>query len=172
MALGRLRQLLLGGEALSEVLASELLKVVRGELINVYGPTETTIWSSIRITSIRCRVRCRLDGPIARHTRYMSSAQDRRHAPDRRRRRALHRGRRRRARLSPPRLTSLASASSTTFTPGRADVPERAIRWRRFRQDGAVEYLGRNDHQVKIRGHRISELGEVETVREGPTSRP
>jgi hypothetical protein len=33
----------------------------------------------------------------------------------------------------------------------------------RWRADGAIEYLGRTDHQVKVRGHRI-ELGEIETV--------
>ncbi|HWD83490.1 MAG TPA: AMP-binding protein, partial [Kribbella sp.] len=33
----------------------------------------------------------------------------------------------------------------------------------RFRADGVIDYCGRKDHQVKIRGHRI-EIGEIETV--------
>ena len=34
----------------------------------------------------------------------------------------------------------------------------------RYRPDGAVEFLGRVSHQVKVRGFRI-ELGEIETAR-------
>ncbi|AGP41601.1 hypothetical protein SCE1572_48190 [Sorangium cellulosum So0157-2] len=38
----------------------------------------------------------------------------------------------------------------------------------RYRPDGAIEFLGRTDHQIKLRGHRI-ELGEIEAhLREQP----
>src|SRR5207249_423283 len=33
----------------------------------------------------------------------------------------------------------------------------------RYRPDGAIEYLGRIDSQVKLRGYRV-ELGEIEAV--------
>lgn len=33
----------------------------------------------------------------------------------------------------------------------------------RFQEDGSLEYIGRNDHQVKVRGHRV-ELGEIEAA--------
>jgi len=33
----------------------------------------------------------------------------------------------------------------------------------RFREEGEIDYLGRLDHQIKIRGHRV-EMGEIETA--------
>src|SRR5688572_8318450 len=41
-----LDKLLLGGEALPVALANELRQDLSAEIINMYGPTETTIWSS------------------------------------------------------------------------------------------------------------------------------
>ena len=45
-ALGSLKQLLLGGEAVPAALIRHLRQVFKGEIHNMYGPTETTIWST------------------------------------------------------------------------------------------------------------------------------
>jgi acyl-coenzyme A synthetase/AMP-(fatty) acid ligase len=62
--------------------------------------------------------------------------------------------------LNQPELT----AERFICDPFTADADARLYRTGdlgRWRPDGAIEYLGRNDHQVKIRGVRI-ELGEIE----------
>src|SRR5262249_34976027 len=41
-----IRKLLIGGEAFPVGLAANLKRLVRGEIRNMYGPTETTIWST------------------------------------------------------------------------------------------------------------------------------
>src|SRR5207244_3813368 len=45
-ALKPLRAIMLGGETLPASLAKEVKEGLRGKLINMYGPTETTIWSA------------------------------------------------------------------------------------------------------------------------------
>ena len=45
-AMGKLRNLMVGGEAFTEALADQLQQIIPGQIHNMYGPTETTIWSA------------------------------------------------------------------------------------------------------------------------------
>ena len=40
------KKLILGGEPLSPALVGQLRRTVRADILNLYGPTETTIWSA------------------------------------------------------------------------------------------------------------------------------
>jgi amino acid adenylation domain-containing protein len=148
-------QLLCGGEKMSRELADQLLTRC-DTLWNVYGPTETTVWSSA--------ARIEADGqpitvgqPIANTTFYILGTNMKPTpvgAPgelyiggD-----GVARGYRKRAELTEERFVT------NPFGPGRLyKTGDRT----RYRADGGVELLGRNDDQVKVRGFRI-ELGEIE----------
>ena len=69
-ALSRLSVLMVGGEALPLKLAKELRALVPGKLLNMYGPTETTIWSTTCELTDTGRLR-------------RARAADRQHAPGR-----------------------------------------------------------------------------------------
>src|SRR6185295_13391032 len=150
---------LCGGEALSPSLASSLLERV-GTLWNCYGPTETTIWSTVEeVVQIAGAVA--IGRPIANTEAYVL---DRRGAP---------------VPLGAPGELVLGGAGVARGYLGRPDltaerfVPDpfgapgsrmyRTGDLVRYRADGALGFLGRIDHQVKIRGFRV-ELGEVEAV--------
>ncbi|MFL6127957.1 MAG: MupA/Atu3671 family FMN-dependent luciferase-like monooxygenase [Mycobacteriales bacterium] len=159
-ALARLRLLLVGGEELPPALAGRLCAVVPGQVRNMYGPTETTIWS----TSHRVDPGGEplLGRPIANTTVYVLD----RHGepvpvgvPG-----ELHIGGAGVARgyLGRPELTA------ERFGPDPFGRRPGARTYRtgdlvRWRPGGELEFLGRTDHQVKVRGHRV-ELGEVEVT--------
>ena len=66
-----------------------------------------------------------------------------------------------------PEATAQAFVSSTDFAEGqRVYATGDLARWR---LDGRLSFLGRVDHQVKIRGHRV-ELGEIERLLARPQS--
>lgn len=151
-------QIVCTGEAMPPELARELTPIVR-RLWNLYGPTETTIWSTgYRVESG--------DGPILigrpiGNTRCY--VLDERHrlvplgaggelyiAGD-----GLARGYRKRPELTAEKFVA------DPFRPGQRMY--RTGDLARFRADGNIECLGRTDDQVKIRGFRI-ELGEIETL--------
>ncbi|NOT07448.1 MAG: LLM class flavin-dependent oxidoreductase, partial [Gemmatimonadales bacterium] len=160
-ALGRLRRMMVGGEALPPALANELTEVLGGPLMNMYGPTETTIWSSVHTVGVVNGV-VPLGPPLANQELYLL---------DSRLRpvpigvpgeiviggAGVVRGYLRRPDLTAERFLPhpiRGAAGGTAYRTG--DLA-------RFRRDGTLEFLGRLDHQVKIRGYRI-ELGEIESV--------
>jgi amino acid adenylation domain-containing protein/non-ribosomal peptide synthase protein (TIGR01720 family) len=155
----RLRALC-GGEALPRELAETLLGRV-GSLWNMYGPTETTIWSTTH--AIRPdEGRVRIGRPIA-STRVFVLDRNWHPAPvgvpgE------LHIGGAGLARgyQGAPSMT----AERFVPDPHGEEAGERLYRTgdlARWSSKGELEYLGRMDHQVKVRGFRI-ELGEVESV--------
>jgi amino acid adenylation domain-containing protein len=149
---------LCGGEALPRNLAEELLPRVSA-LWNMYGPTETTIWSTIeRVESATGSVP--IGRPIDNTQIYILDAYD--NAVPAGVIGELCIGGRGTALgyLNRPELT--AERFIENPIPGCDGIIYRTGDLARIRRDGTLECLGRTDHQVKLRGFRI-ELGEIET---------
>jgi natural product biosynthesis luciferase-like monooxygenase protein len=155
-ALARLQVLMVGGEALPLELACQLRELVPGRLLNMYGPTETTIWSTTCDLD-RIEGFVPLGQPVA-NTALAVRLPNGRECPA----------------LVPGELF-IGGAGVAQGYWQRPDLDaERFVQldgqrcYRtgdlvRRHTDGALEFLGRIDHQVKIRGHRI-ELGEIESA--------
>jgi amino acid adenylation domain-containing protein len=164
---GRLR-IFCGGEALAADLAAQLLE--RGSCVwNLYGPTETTIWSSAYRVNPGDKI-ILIGRPIANTQMYLL---DERLRPVDAGTAAelyiggagLARGYRNRPELTAERFIPVPlgeEAARRLYRTG--DLA-------RYLPDGNIECLGRIDHQVKIRGYRV-ELGEIEAaIRQHPCVR-
>ncbi|MBV9790939.1 MAG: LLM class flavin-dependent oxidoreductase, partial [Chloroflexi bacterium] len=161
-ALRSLRALLLGGEALPTALAQQLLPMLGGRLINMYGPTETTIWSATHPVTEATESNMPIGKPIANTEIYILDA---------------------RLQPTPISVPGELYIGGVGVTRGYYQHPAlTAERYlpdpfgprpggriyktgdlARYRADGTIEFLGRVDFQVKLRGFRI-ELGEIEAV--------
>ncbi|MFI0942889.1 MupA/Atu3671 family FMN-dependent luciferase-like monooxygenase [Streptomyces sp. NPDC021020] len=155
-ALAEVDTFLVGGEALTGALAADLAGTVRGRVLNMYGPTETTIWSSVWQVAAGADVT--IGDPVANTSLYVLDAHLRPvplGVPG-----ELWIGGHGVARgyLGRPELTAERFVPSP-FVPG--DRLYRTGDRVRRRADGALEFLGRMDRQVKLGGHRI-EPGEIE----------
>ncbi|WP_173055489.1 non-ribosomal peptide synthetase [Phytohabitans houttuyneae] len=151
-------RVLCGGEALPATLAEALLARTGG-VWNMYGPTETTIWSTCQPLEHGGPIL--LGTPIANTQVYVLDAHlkpvpagvagelfiggD-----------GVARGYRGRAGLTAERFVADPFAGGGARLYRTGDL----VRWT---TGGELVFLGRIDHQVKIRGFRI-ELGEIETV--------
>ena len=145
-----------GGEALPPALARSLVSAEKA-LWNVYGPTETTIWSTA--THVKDPGRLTIGTPLGNTQLYVVSTH---------------------GQLQPPGVPGelwiggaglatgylkddVATASRFVANPLGGPSPRvyrtgDLVRWT---AEGEIEFLGRLDHQVKVRGFRI-ELGEIE----------
>jgi natural product biosynthesis luciferase-like monooxygenase protein/amino acid adenylation domain-containing protein/FkbM family methyltransferase len=160
-ALGGLREMLLGGEALPAQLAEQLRGAVSGRILNMYGPTETTVWSATHEVAGRGEA-VPIGRPILNTTLYVVDPNLQpvpAGVPG-----ELYIGGEGVARgyLGRPELTA------ERFVPDPFGVMSGARLYRtgdrvRYRPDGTLEFLGRIDHQIKVRGHRI-EPGEIEAA--------
>ena len=157
-------KVLCGGEALDMTLAQRLLNCAE-EVWNVYGPTETTIWSgALELSAEKLTEGAVPIGyPIDNTQFYVLDKQQRQ---------------------VPVGVASELYIGGMGLTPGYWQRPElTAERFVanplvnmmeggrlyktgdrvRYREDGTLDYLGRFDQQTKLRGYRI-ELGEIEAA--------
>ncbi len=163
-ALQSLRVLMLGGEPLPPALARRVQQQQPGRLVNMYGPTETTIWSTTHeVGRVKAEERtipiglpiantpiAILDGSLrplpvgVLGDLYLGGA-------------GLARGY-----LGRPDLTAERFLPDPTSPVPGARMYKTGDR-ARLQADGTLVFAGRQDHQIKLRGFRI-ELEEVEAV--------
>lgn len=154
------QRVLCGGEELTPDVAQTLLATA-GEVWNVYGPTETTIWSTVhRLDSASSPIP--IGRPLARTRCYILNDD---------------------SQLVPMGVWGQLAIAGDGVADGYWQRPElTAERFppdpftqsdsarmyltgdqARWNADGLLEFRGRGDNQIKIRGHRV-ELGEIETA--------
>jgi amino acid adenylation domain-containing protein len=160
-ALGSLRQLLLGGEAVPASLIRHLRTVFKGEIHNMYGPTETTIWSTTHPV-LETGNSVSIGRPIANTQVFMVDAElepvpigdigELYIGGD-----GVARGYWNRPDLTAERFLHVPSLSDHRLY--------RTGDLARYLPDGNIEFLGRADYQIKLRGYRI-EPGEIEATLE------
>lgn len=149
-----LKDLIIGGEPFIPTLWNRLKPYPQLRIYNVYGPTETTVWSTIQ------RIEDNHPGigkPLAGVRTYILDKVGRLQPPGVAGELCIAGTRLAQGYLGKPELTEEQFVSDP-FYPG-----ERMYRTgdlARFLNDGNLEFLGRSDFQVKIRGHRV-ELEEV-----------
>src|SRR5688500_18348855 len=160
---GSLKRVFCGGEPLTVKLMTQFFEQLGAELINLYGPTEATIDTTYWQCEVAAGRRSIPIGVPVSNTQAYVLDEWQRVVPlgvggelylggE-----SLARGYWQRAELTAERFVPhLYSASAGARLYRTGDM----VRWN---EAGELEYFGRNDQQVKIRGHRI-ETGEIETA--------
>ncbi|WP_333815015.1 MupA/Atu3671 family FMN-dependent luciferase-like monooxygenase, partial [Tabrizicola sp.] len=160
-ALKGLKRMLVGGEALTGRLAGDLAGLIGAPVLNMYGPTETTIWSSVEATTGAEGV-VNIGQPIANTALYVLDDAQAPVADGAAGELWIGGEGVAQGYFQRPDLTADRFHPDPFAGHGRMYRTGDLVR---RRPDGKLDYLGRADFQVKIRGHRI-ELGEIETALE------
>jgi natural product biosynthesis luciferase-like monooxygenase protein len=160
-ALADVACVMIGGEAFPLALAADLRRATKARILNMYGPTETTIWSSVdQVDPSEGAIT--IGRPLANQRLYVLDPNRQPVPPGMPGElyiggRGVVRGYLHRAELTAERFVADPFAGEEGARMYRTgDLV-------RFGHDGRVVFLGRLDHQVKIRGYRI-ELGEIESA--------
>ncbi|MEM7453214.1 MAG: amino acid adenylation domain-containing protein [Planctomycetota bacterium] len=144
-----------GGEPLPRDLIDPLLKRC-GELWNLYGPTETAVYSTgAQITSSEDRIL--IGKPYANTTIYVVDEDNRLCDPE-----------------TPGELLIGGAGVTAGYLNRDKLTAEKFFMWNgervyrtgdlaRITEDGQVDHMGRIDSQIKLHGHRI-ELGEIDAA--------
>ena len=155
--LSEFKTILIGGESISYDIYAQLKQYTDARIYNVYGPSETTVWVTIKDMSASPTVDC-IGKPIENVCVYIMNNQmlcgigmpgELCIAGD-----AVTKGY-----LNYPELTD-EKFEENPFGEGRMYRTGDLARWL---HNGNIQYLGRIDEQVKIHGFRI-ESGEIENV--------
>lgn len=155
-ALMILKDIMLGGEALTEQVLRSVKKYTKARIYNMYGPTETTVWSTINEQTRTNDIT--IGEPIGNTQVYIISKN---------------------GQIQPvgiPGELCISGDGLANCYYGKSELTKEKFISNSYennkkmyktgdlaywREDGKIAYLGRVDFQVKIRGYRI-ELGEIE----------
>ncbi len=147
-----------GGEALPTELAERLLNIA-SSLWNVYGPTETTIWSTVKQITTEDKI-ISIGRPIDNTSVYILDNYLKPLAPGIPGEIYIGGEGVAKGYLNRPELTAEKFVNDP-FTKNAGAKMYNTGDLGRFMANGEIECLGRADAQVKIRGYRI-ETGEIE----------
>ncbi|MEQ5869269.1 LLM class flavin-dependent oxidoreductase [Sagittula sp. NFXS13] len=159
-ALKGVQHLFLGGEPLPGALVQEFAEITGATVTNMYGPTETTIWSSCtRAAPGEAVVNVGL--PLANQQMYVLDDDQQPVGIGQEGElwiggEGVTRGYWHRPDLTAERFVANPFGAGRMYRTG--DLVRR-------RPDGKLDFVGRVDNQVKLRGYRI-ELGEIEACLE------
>jgi amino acid adenylation domain-containing protein len=168
-----LRLLLVGGEPFPRSLAVELRSLTHAEIVNMYGPTETTIWSStFTLSDDGGRAGdgdsvVSIGRPVVNTTFHVVDHHLARLPPGVAGELLIGGAGVARGYLNLPALTA------ERFIDDPFDGAPDARLYRtgdlvRFAGDGYLEFLGRMDNQIKLRGHRIEPADIEQKLRSHP----